>query len=307
MSKKVFIVGGLGFIGSEISNRLCQQGDEVVIFDNESVGSVSRLSECARKNAHIITGDIRDDMLVQKSLATTEPDVIIHLAALHYIPYCTAHPEETIDVNMKGTSNIIQALKQLPKIPRFIMASSAAVYGSPQIVPQNEHTDLQPVDIYGESKLACEKYIHSQLVDYIILRLFNTFGPNDPHAHLIPAILSQLHEGEIKLGNASSLRDYVHVSDVAEAFIKATKSQNHQKIYNVGTGNSYSVDEVCHLIDKYAQKAPLFVFNTTSKLRPKDPGTLRADYTKIHDELGWQPRVSFEKGIAMMIKESIYS
>lgn len=302
MPKRVLVVGGLGFIGSEVVTGLYESGYEVVIIDNFFVGSEDRLNSDVRENVKIITADIRDAKLLEEILTQLTPDTVINMAALHYIPYCIEHPEETLAVNVEGTRNIIKAIKKVPHTPRFIMASSAAVYGAPTTSPQPETTQVCPVDIYGQSKKLCEEYITNELTDYILLRLFNTYGPNDPHPHLIPSIISKLDTENVALGNPSSSRDYVYVKDVARAFVKAVQSPLTKKIYNVGSGETRTVKDVCDTIAAMISHPPEFTFNYKPQLRAHDPAILHADISRISKELGWYPSVSFEKGLSEVIR-----
>jgi UDP-glucose 4-epimerase len=185
----------------------------------------------------------------------------------------------------------------------FLFASSAAVY-PPRKGPNSEQSKASPTDIYGRSKLIGEdlcRLLHQDTgVTTAALRLFNVYGPNETNKHLIPAVLEQL-DGEnstVELGNLTPARDFIHVRDVAQAFLQvATALDEGFERYNVGTGVEYSVKEVAEtIIDTSNHEAT--VEQASDRVRESDRPHLQADISKIESEIGWKPAISFEDGIA---------
>lgn len=226
-----------------------------------------------------------------------EPDIVIHLAAIHYIPHCNSNPEETFDVNVMGTRNILESSD--PQI--FLLASSAAVY-PPLDRPLTE--DLHgPIDIYGKTKLICEDLVKLYSKRPIITRLFNVYGPNDTNPHLIPEIFKQLkkRKPEIKLGNLTPKRDYIHVNDVCEALITLLKHEN-KGIYNIGTGKEYSVKQVVDILSEIIGEK-INILQEKERIRKVEREHLLADITKIKTKTGWKPKTSLKKGLKKTLRE----
>lgn len=288
--KNILITGGAGFIGSEISKQLSLKNKNVVVLDNFSVGKRASITKYASK---IYTGDIRNYELVCKIIQENEIEAIIHLAAVHYIPYCNEHPCEVMDVNVTGTSQILLAANKMG-VSRLLFASSAAVY-KPKVGPHSEADLVAPVDIYGISKKLCEEYIRSYCeihgIKYTIMRLFNVCGKGDLTPHLIPEIINQSKAGQtITLGNTRTKRDYIRKEDVATAFVKALNNRrSFNQIFNVGTGRSTKVLDIFKMVKKL-NKDDLYLKIKCCKKRQQDRIDLVADPNKIKQLLNWEPR-----------------
>lgn len=290
--KKVVVTGGAGFIGSHLVQRLLNEGSKVLVLDNLSVGNEEFIPE----GALFKKMDIRSRNL-DSVMAEFEPDIVVHLAAVHYIPYCNANPEETFDVNVMGTRNVLKA----SKAKMFLFSSSAAVY-PPLNRPLTE--DLYgPIDIYGKTKLICEDLVRLYSEEAIIARLFNVYGPNDPNLHVIPEIFKQINDGkrELKLGNLTPKRDYIHVDDVCEALIVLLKHGNSGK-YNVGTGNEYSVKQIVDIISEIIGEE-INIIKDAKRVRKVEREHLLADITKIKTKTGWKPKIDLKEGLKRTFME----
>jgi len=148
--KQILITGGLGFVGHHLVKRLVEKKYFPIIIDNSSNGSFYQLSNIPKQKYIFIKADIRNFKKIQKVISKFNPDIIIHLAALHFIPFCNRHPKDTLNINLKGTTNLLKiAMKS--RINKFIFASTAAVY-SPSESKHTEISVLKPSDIYGKSK-----------------------------------------------------------------------------------------------------------------------------------------------------------
>jgi len=300
-NKTILITGGAGFIGNEIVQQLVDTTNNIIIVDNMSVGKPELLPK--KNNIQLKKIDILNKGKLSAVFKNNNIDVVIHLAAIHFIPYCNRHKKETIRVNVVGTINILELMNEY-KCGRIVHASSAAVYG-PSNKPHREAEGLLPLGVYGKSKYLGEQVIKTIssdfCIDYILLRLFNVFGPKDLNAHLIPSIISQLDKSSISIGNTTSRRDYVWVGDVARAFIMAADSETTKEVINIGTGKSVSVKGVVRQIVKASKKdIPINVSN--NRKRKVDMPELKANIISAKKILGWRPEVSFEKGVLELIK-----
>src|SRR4030042_5945163 len=185
---KTLITGGAGFIGSAIVPALKKEGFDIYVLDNLSFGNREFIDI---KDTQFFRADIRDTQKVEEIFARLKPEIVVHLAAIHFIPYCNQHPFEAADINIRGTINVLNACKSLPTINKLFFASTAAVY-TINDEALNENHVLIPNDIYGLSKLTgeilCKKFNLETNIDTIVCRFFNAFGPNETNPHLIPEI-----------------------------------------------------------------------------------------------------------------------
>lgn len=289
--KKILITGGAGFIGSNLVNHLIKEDVEILVIDNLFVGNNKDLSDVVGFKRV----DIRSEEL-KNVINDFEPDNIIHLAAIHYIPYCNANPEETFDVNVMGTRNLLKASEGI----KILFSSSAAVY-PPLEGPMNENL-FGPIDIYGKTKLIGEDLMGYYNPKAIIARFFNVYGPNDTNSHLIPEIFKQIGEGkrEIKHGNLTPKRDYIHVDDVCEGLIVLLKHGKSGK-YNIGTGKEYSVKEIVTIVSEIIGEE-INIIKNENKVRKVEREHLLADITNIKIETGWKPKIDLKTGLKQTFK-----
>ena len=304
-TSKVLITGGSGFIGSNFTTKLLERGAEVHVLDNLFAGKRSLIPN----DAEFHEGDLRNEE-IKTIVPEINPDVIIHLAAIHYIPYCNENPEEAFDVNVIGTRNLLEATRQVENVQKAVFASSAAVY-PPRSQANTEESPLGPIDIYGKTKLLgedlMELYNEKTRVPTASARLFNVYGPNETNAHLIPAIVKQIQEGNrtIELGNLSPKRDFVHVSDVSEAIISLAKEfDGDHRAYNVGTCNEHSVEEVVQKTS-VALGEEIKIEQDAERVRESDRPHLQADISRIQNEIGWSPSISFTEGLRELLDEEV--
>lgn len=301
--KNILVTGGAGFIGSQVVGALNDRGATVLALDNCFTGSSSLVPDGVRFERV----EIRDDELAEV-ITDFQPDAIVHLAAIHYVPYCNANPEETFQVNVMGTRNLLTAAREVSVIEKVIFASSAAVY-PPRTEANAESSPTGPMDIYGETKLVGEDlaklFQRETGVSTSVARLFNTYGPRETNEHLIPAILKQVRSGkrEIELGNLTPKRDFIHVSDVVRAIMTLlTEFDETFRTYNVGTGIEYSVREVVEKTSK-ALGEEIEIVQDDDRVRESDRPHLKANVTRLRDELGWEPEVEFVTGLRDLLHE----
>lgn len=297
------MTGGAGFVGSSLVRELLRStGASVFVLDNLCNGKRDLLPVSDRLTVAEL--DLTDGAAVAGAVADVRPDWVFHLAALHFIPYCNAHPAECLHVNVVGTQHLLDACREQPPAA-LVAVSSMAVY--PIRDGANAETDpAGPTDVYGLSKLANEQQVALFATQAptrcAMARLSNVYGPNETNPHVIPAILEQIARGrtEIDLGNVKPQRDYIYVADVAEAFLAlARKNQQSFRVFNVGTGSEYSVEEIVTRLAEISG-LPLKIRVASDRVRPSDRMHLLADLTRISGEVGWRPRYDLRGGLAAL-------
>lgn len=296
---KVLIFGGAGYVGYELVKCFLDNGDTVAIYDAFCNGDASaRDKVSALGSITVFEGTIADKKAVRRAIEEFCPDAVYNLAALHYIPYCIQHPDEVYETNYQGLQSIIQTLRDYPHT-KFIFASSASIYGSPDQQCTLD-TPVDPNDIYGASKLAGEGLIKYQLSNFVIMRLFNVYGSLDPHPHLIPKVARAAVRGEnLELGAMESRRDFVHVTDAARAFFVARNAQSGDT-HIIATGETHSVKEVVDRIYQLAGSSGRVIYGTSGNMRAKDASYLSGDSSALR-ALGWAPVVGFDDGLRSAI------
>jgi len=309
MPHKVLVTGGAGFIGSAIISELLQEGNEIYVIDNLSFGNRAFVDI---NDEHFFKADILDRNRVFEIMQMVKPDVVLHLAAIHFIPYCNQHPYESANINIQGTINVLDAIKACGSVNKFLFASTAAVYPICDTAISEEHP-VGPLDIYGLSKLAGERLVNEfylqSSIPSIICRFFNAFGPNETNPHLIPEIQRQINEGKrtIHLGNLTPQRDFIHTSDMAKAIsLLLKKFAKGIDIFNLGQGKEYSVKEVVQAFEKMlGEKVEIVV--DPARVRKVERMHLLADISKLSRFTGWQPVITLEEGISTLINKTAAS
>ncbi len=300
---KTLITGGAGFIGSAVVPALKEEGYDIYVLDNLSFGNREFIDV---PDSHFFLADIRNAGKTEEIIAQLAPEIIVHLAAIHFIPYCNQHPFEAADTNIRGTMNILHACKNLPSLKKFFFASTAAVYPiSDEAV--NESHELLPLDIYGISKLTgehlCKEFYLETGIDTIVCRFFNAFGPNETNPHLIPEIEKQLREGlrSIKLGNITPKRDFIHTYDMASAVKKLLKLENTgYDIFNLGRGIEYSVVEIVEAFGRQLHEK-IKIEIDPGRVRKVEREHLLADVAKLKRVAGWEPVWGIDEGIKNLV------
>ncbi len=299
----ILVTGGAGYIGSHIVDELINCGEDVVVIDNLVTGHIEAIS----KEAKFYKGDIRDKEFLEKVLEKENIDIVIHLAASSIVAESMTEPLKYYDNNVCGTKVLLEVLIS-NKINKIIFASSAAVYGNQDAGVVMEGAETLPVNTYGETKLVIEKMLKhiSEACDlkYVIFRYFNVCGAEINNefpiseTHLIPLIFQAatkkrkflpLYGNDYDTKDGTCIRDYVHVSDLAQAHILAVKylrNGNNSDIFNLGCGKGYSVNEV---IDAVKSITHLAIPVKIEARRKGDPAILVASNEKAKSILGWKP------------------
>ena len=307
MSKKVLITGGAGFIGSALSKHLQEEGHEVFVLDNLSFG---RRELAGVPDNRFFNADIRDRAATQRVLNDTRPNIVLHLAAIHFIPYCNQHPVEATDININGTISVLDAAQTKGSVEQVFVASTAAVYPIAAGAMDEAHP-LGPMDIYGTTKLATEKLaseFHLRTkIPTIVGRFFNAFGPNETNPHLFPEIQRQVLGGArtLKLGNLDPKRDYIHTEDMSRAMSALLgKGIPGYDTFNIGRGIEYSVREVVEAFERrLGEKLTIEV--DPARVRKVERMHLLANVRKLKTATGWEPKWGIDEGVATLLKEEV--
>lgn len=291
---KCLVTGAAGFIGSHLCERLIADGHQVVGVDNFSNGKRSNLDTIkSHPNFHLREDDIH-------SLHETPCDWVFHLAALADIVPSIENPKAYHDANVTGTLNVLEMAVR-SKVKRFIYAASSSCYGIPEEYPTIEIAEFDARYPYALTKLIGEQYVsHWQKVynlPCVSLRLFNVYGPrhrtSGTYGAVFGVFLSQLAHGSslTVVGNGEQVRDFTYVTDVVDAFVKAAESEA-VGAFNVGSGKPSSVNYLAQLL---GANSVLHIPD-----RPGEPRITSADANLARIFLGWEPKVSFEEGVAIM-------
>lgn len=300
--KRILVTGGAGFIGSAVIAHLQRAGHEIFVIDNLSFGNRQFINV---DDKHFFNADILDENRMDEIIESIRPNIIIHLAAIHFIPYCNQHPYESSNINIRGTIHILKAARKY-KPEKVFFASTAAVYPIYDNAV-NETFATGPMDIYGLSKLTgehlCNEFHLQSQIPVVVCRFFNAFGPNETNPHLIPEIQKQVLEGKrkIQLGNLTPKRDFIHTFDMAaavETLLIQVKEGIHT--FNLGRGIEYSVTEIVDAFSKaIGEKIEIEV--DPARVRKVERQHLLADVSKLKS-LGWEPKIGIEEGIKTLVQ-----
>ena len=301
---KVLVCGGAGYIGSNMTAMLAAEGHQPMVFDNLSKGHKAAIV----KQAELVEGDLADYELLVETLKEHKIEAVMHFAAFIEVVESMQFPLKYYLNNVSNTRTVLSAM-ETAGVEKFVFSSSAAVYGMPKETPITEQLQKEPINPYGETKLASELMCHWQCragkLRYAALRYFNAAGAgfnsslgedHRPESHLIPLIIFtamgksnsvKIYGTDYDTPDGTCIRDYIHIEDLCSAHLLALKKLEEQKelIYNLGNGKGYSVREVIETVKKVSGKS---IKVTEVARRPGDPAVLTADASKAKRELGWQ-------------------
>lgn len=296
---KCLVTGGAGFLGSEVVRQLASTGVKVTVFDNFSSGKVEYVK--GLKNVKIMTADICDKHAVAN--AVKDHELVIHMAALPFIPDSYYYPDEFFKVNVMGTVAVLWESIKSKTIRRFVHVSSSEVYGTARYAPMDEDHPTLPHSTYAVSKLAADRAVFTMQKEHdfpvVIIRPFNSYGPNITQPYIVPEIVSQLLGGKdrIRLGNVESSRDLTYVSDTARGIIAALSTNSGiGETVNLGTGRAVKIKELVFIMAKILDREVEIEIDST-RLRPYDVDTLVCDNRRARKLLGWTPEVPLEEGL----------
>lgn len=306
---KYLVTGGCGFIGSHLSERLIETGNDVTVFDRyTSDNSLGWLENSPYKNQiNFVLGDIRDFDIVSKSIASQ--DGIFHLAALIGIPYSYVSPLAYVKTNIEGTYNVLEAAKN-NEVSDVVVTSTSETYGTAQYVPIDENHPKVGQSPYSASKIAADQlaisYFRSFDMQIKIARPFNTYGPRQSSRAIIPSIISQLLIGkdELFLGNTSPTRDLTYVADTVEGLINIMKSKTTSgKEINIGMSEEISIGSLATKIANILGKEVEIKLDP-DRSRPiaSEVERLYCDNSLLKEHTNWTPKYTLDLGLNETIK-----
>lgn len=302
----ILVLGGAGYIGSHTVYELIDNGEDVAVIDNLLTGH----EEAVHPKARFYRGDIRDREFLDEVLKKEKPDAVIHFAACSLVGESMEKPLKYYDNNLCGTKILLDSMVS-NGIDKIVFSSTAATYGEPERIPILETDRTEPTNTYGETKLSMEKMFKwvgkAHGLRYVSLRYFNACGAHksskigedhNPESHLIPLILQvpngkreyiSIFGDDYDTKDGTCVRDYIHVTDLAQAHILAVKylqAGNESDIFNLGNGVGFTVKEVVDCARKVTGH-PI-----PAKITPRragDPAQLIASSEKAKEILGWTP------------------
>jgi UDP-glucose 4-epimerase len=311
---RALVTGGAGFIGSHIVERLLQAGHEASAYDNLTSGKRANLAHLEAGAPLLVEAgapllveaDVRDAPRLAEAMAGR--DVVFHQAAIVSVPYSVEHPDETLDVNLRGTLGVLQAARKAG-VRRVVFASSAAVYGEDPALPKKETMLPAPIAPYGVEKLGGEHYLATwgKLfgLECVALRYFNVFGPrqdpSSPYSGVISVFADRILRGEAPtiFGDGEQFRDFVYVDNVVDAnLLAATHAAAPGRVYNVGCGVKTTLNELAALLGRACGRE---VVPAHGPARAGDIRESLADIGRARAELGYAPKVGVEDGLRRLV------
>ncbi len=303
----ILIIGGAGYIGSHQVKLMYENGYEIIVLDNLNTG----FKESINENVTFIEGDVRNFDTLKNIFKSYSIDSVIHFAALSQVGESVEKPLEYYDNNVYGMQVLLKAMVEF-NVKNIIFSSTAAVYGNPNIELINEETLKNPINTYGETKLAMEKMIkwvsNAYDINFVSLRYFNVCGANEsktigechnPETHLIPLVLQvalnqrehiSIFGDDYNTNDGTCVRDYIHVDDLVDAHTKALEYLNNggkSDVFNLGYGHGFSVKEIIEAARTVTSHEIPAVLEPR---RAGDPDFLVADSSKAKEVLKWTPK-----------------
>lgn len=302
----ILVTGGAGYIGSHTVAELLDAGEEVVIIDDLRQGH-----EAAVLGGKLYVGDIRDEAFLNQVFTEQNIEAVIHFAAFSLVGESMTNPGKYYDNNVYGTKCLLDVMNR-HGVKQIVFSSTAAVYGEPVRIPIEESDPTLPTNPYGETKLTMERmmnwYDQAHGISYVSLRYFNAAGAHhsgsigedhDPETHLIPLILQvplgqreqvSIYGNDYQTEDGTCIRDYLHVSDLADAHLLALKRLRDglpSAVYNLGSGQGFSVKQMIE-VARQVTGHPIPAVDVPR--RAGDPAVLIASSDKAKRELGWTPK-----------------
>lgn len=301
---KAMVVGAAGFVGPYLIDAIEDQ------LKCEIVATKLEHEKVNIPRARIEDLDITNPLAIVSLLQREQPDYIFHLAAQSSVAYSWKNPVLTADINIKGTLNLLDAIRQLKNSPRVLIIGSGEEYGriNPDMVPIKEDTELRPGNIYAVTK-ACQNqmatiYAHAYGLNLVLVRAFNHFGPKQAPTFVAADFCKQVVQIEkgqqqavMRVGNLSAKRDFTDVRDVVKAYVRLVQFGKPGETYNVGSGHAIAIQSI--LDEILAQSdADISVEVDPERLRPVDVPIIEADISKIYAATGWKPEIPLKQTIA---------
>ncbi len=299
---KIFITGINGFVGKHLLEQYKE--DKIIGLVKDGTG------EGFGKNVDIVRGDILDSAKIEEIIVDKKPDIIFHLAALTSPSESLKNPFETINNNIDGQLNILEAIRKNELFnTRLLVVSSAEIYGSvdDKYLPISEDTPLMPTTPYAVSKITQDflgyQYYKAYGIKSVRVRPFNHIGPGQAPVFVVSAFAKQIamiERGQqdkiIKVGNLAPRKDFTDVRDVVKAYKLLMEKGEFGEVYNIGSGVSYAISEILEMLLSFSNEK-IEVQADESLMRKSEQKELRCDFSKIKNDVGWEPSISIEKSL----------
>jgi GDP-4-dehydro-6-deoxy-D-mannose reductase len=301
------VIGGAGFVGKYLVRHLLELKHEVII-------TKMPMEEARVEGAAVYDLDILDKATVTELLEKISPDLVFHLAAQSSVSMSWKNPQQTVDVNVKGSVNVLDGLRSMKKKARILLIGSGEEYGQviPSETPVCETSPLRPVNIYAATK-ACQNmigriYAQAYGMNLVMVRAFNHIGPDQSPVFVAAdfcrqaaLIESGMQEAVIRVGNLEAKRDFTDVRDVVHAYVLLAEKGQAGETYNVGSGHAVSIGDVLKLVLKQSA-VEIQVEVDEEKLRPVDVPVMEADVRKVWRDVGWKAQIQLEQTIGDMME-----
>jgi UDP-glucose 4-epimerase len=315
--RSILVIGGAGFIGSHLVDSLMARREYVCVFDNLSTGSMENVRQWLdHPNFTFIKGDLLNQPDLKK-LEVGNYNIIFHLAANPEVSLGSIEPSIQFQQNIVATYNLLEHIRRAEESPILAFTSTSTVYGEPAKIPTPEdYAPLEPISVYGASKLACEALISAYAYTYgfkaVILRLANIVGPRSRHGVIhdfIQKLRKNPHELEI-LGDGTQTKSYLHISECVEAILLATeKMKKRVEVYNVGSESQINVKTIAEIvieeIDLKNVKLKLTGGVDGGRGWKGDVKNMLLDISKLK-ALGWRPKLNSEQAVRKTVREILY-
>jgi UDP-glucose 4-epimerase len=313
---RVFVTGGAGFIGSYLTMDLVDRGHEVVIFDsfvnyippskNTYYEYVSKRREWLNeREVEIVRGDTRNKSEVYRAIEEKQPDSVVHLAALPIADLCNEHSEEAVSTILDGTINVLEAIRDVSSVERFVYASSSMIYGDFHYRPADEAHPKNPKGVYGGTKHAGEtvtrSFSNQYGIDHVIVRPSAVYGPTDANRRVTQIFLERALQGEVLElhGGGTQKLDFTFVEDTAQGFALAATHKNAiNNTFNITRGEGRSIKELAEVLDLYLDGVE--TRETEPRMARPERGAL--DISKAQEELGYEPQYALEDGMEQYVE-----
>lgn len=304
---KSIVTGGAGFIGSHLTEALLKKGQQVVVIDNYSTGRAQNLDFLKGNSLlTIVEADINDIAKIKQYFEGA--DYVFHLAALADIVPSIINPLSYFRSNVDGTASLLEIVREVcPNLKKFLYAASSSCYGIPDRFPTSESAEIRTGYPYALTKylgeLLARHWASVYKLPIISLRLFNVYGPRSRTSGTYGAVFGVFLAQKLAnkpftvVGDGKQTRDFTFVTDVVSAFLAAAESDVKEGVFNVGSGNTYSINTLVKLLEGKVTYIPK---------RPGEPDCTFADILKIRSSLGWDPKVTLEAGVKRLIENIDY-
>ena len=288
--ERILVTGSTGFIGSHLIEKIHNKYNIIGISKND------------KKNNLKISNKKLDLSKVDKIKINGKINKIIHTAGYSDVDFCDKNPKKCFELNINSMYKVLELARE--KKADLIFLSSSHIYGNQKKNPAKENNVPNPNNFYGLGKKICETICESYSREYNlnvkVLRIFSAYGPRSKNSNLVQRIIIQsIKSDSIELGNISSSRDFIYVSDVIDAIIALFNSKNSKfEIYNIGRGKPIKIKDLISQYKKISKKK-LKIISNEKKIRKNDVKKISADISRIQKRTGWKPRISLKKGLEM--------